>query len=273
MVEHPEKCIAINTLLMLISFFGVVYSGAAGAILYSKVEKIKGEGQVSFSDPCVVRFGSGLIPIGAEEGKHSELCPCPVLEFRILNHNHHTSMGVIANSEVHCLASVEDERTKKDGSDDEIFAAGETKRVNLPRRLFSTMKLINGEHPFFRRCWTATHVIDENSPLIKKKMRDVIKKNDGFWPKKCNDAEAIQKQLIFKEIIVNFTGVSKRTSKDVHAQRVYDKADVIVGYQFINVLKKKETNVEVRGDLLNDITEQNGDDKGENLTSLLVNTF
>lgn len=279
-MDEPEKCIAINTLLMLISFVGVVYSGAAGAILYSKVEKIKGEGQVSFSDPCVVRFGSGLIPIGAEDEnlsaltreKTKHLCPCPVLEFRILNHNHHTSMGVIANSELHCLASVEDERQKKGGDNNSIFI-GEDSRVHLPRRLFSTMELINGEHPFFRRCWTATHVIDEKSPLIEKKMREIIRKNDGFWPEKYNNAKDIGRLLTFKEIIVNFTGVSKRTSKDVHAQRVYDISDVIIGYQFINVLNKNEEVVEVRGDLLNDITEQNGNDPGEELHSMMVSNF
>ena len=74
----------------------------------------------------------------------------------------------------------------------------------------------------------------------------------------------------FTQIIVNFTGVLRRTSKEVHSQRVYDIGDVLVGYQFVNVLNKgKEVHVEVRGHLSNNITEQNGDDEGENLESLL----
>lgn len=278
---------------MIVSFVGIVYAGAAGAILYSKVEKIKGEGQVSFSDPCVIRFGSGLIRIGAEDeeddmdderkNKTKNLCPCPVLEFRILNHNHRTPRGVIANSELRCLASVEDELGESSTSspkrpglrgqgmeDTTNYTITDDQRVNLPRRLFINMELTNGEHPFFRRCWTATHVIDEKSPLIRKNMRNRILNNHGFWPRKYNNAESIKKNLRFKQIIVNFTGVSKRTSKEVHAQRVYDIADVIVGYQFVNVLHKgDEDNVEVRSHLLNDITEQNGDDKGEDLTRLM----
>eukprot|EP00551_Chaetoceros_affinis_P005039 CAMPEP_0203673976 /NCGR_PEP_ID=MMETSP0090-20130426/14582_1 /ASSEMBLY_ACC=CAM_ASM_001088 /TAXON_ID=426623 /ORGANISM="Chaetoceros affinis, Strain CCMP159" /LENGTH=531 /DNA_ID=CAMNT_0050539743 /DNA_START=60 /DNA_END=1655 /DNA_ORIENTATION=+ len=290
-MDGVHKCVAINILLMVVSFVGIVYAGAAGAILYSKVEKIKGEGQVSFSDPCVIRFGSGLVRIGAENEedeldeerlkKTKNLCPCPVLEFRLLNHNHRTPMGVIANSELRCLASVEDEhgedksapRQDSGGRGTEDIAPltiTDDQRVNLPRRLFINMELTNGEHPFFRRCWTATHVIDEKSPLIRKKMRDRIIKNHGFWPARNNNAAQIKRNLKFKQIIVNFTGVSKRTSKEVHAQRVYEYGDVIVGYQFVNVLHKgDEDNVVVRGHLLNDITEQNGEDKGEDLTSLM----
>jgi hypothetical protein len=278
---------------MVVSFVGIVYAGAAGAILYSKVEKIKGEGQVSFSDPCVIRFGSGLIRVGADDDddgdddegddiqneKAKNLCPCPVLEFRILNHNHHTPKGVIANSTLHCLASVEDEReetldvtgrTISNKSFNRVMIE-EDSRVNLPRRFFMKMELTNGEHPFFRRCWTATHVIDEKSPLIRNKMRERILKNHGFWPARYNNAVSIKRNLKFKQIIVNFTGVSKRTSKEVHAQRVYDICDVIVGYQFINVLNKPQEDsvVEVMVELLNDITEQNGNDEGEDLSKII----
>lgn len=233
----------------------------------------------------MIRFSSGLIPIDAEEKKADKVLSrkaptktrnnesknlCPVLEFRILNHNHHTSMGVIANSELHCLASVEDERDD-DNDKDATVTIGNDSRVNLPRRLFITMQLTNGQHPFFRRCWTATHIMDQKSPLLKKKMKDEIEKNNGHWPDEagCNTAEFIKKNLKFKQIIVNFTGVSKRTSKEVHAQRVYDICDVIVGYQFVNVLQKTGDQVEVKSELMNDIKEQNGDDKGENLAEMM----
>mmetsp|Transcript_31237 Transcript_31237/g.36444 ORF Transcript_31237/g.36444 Transcript_31237/m.36444 type:complete len:493 (+) Transcript_31237:112-1590(+) len=278
-MHDVDRCIAINMLLMIVSFVGVVYTGAAGAILFSKVEKIKGEGQVSFSDPCVIRFGSGLgaeadsDEAEAEEEQNQNMIPCPVLEFRLLNHNHKSSGGVIANAELHCLASVEDETGNDLGTTERPSKKPRWKmiidhdnRVNLPRRLFINMELTNGDHPFFRRCWTATHIIDDKSPLIRKKMRERIRKNHGFWPKKCNKAEDIKRQLIFKQIIVNFTGVSKRTSAQVHAQRVYDACDVIVGYQFVNVLHKTEDDVvEVHDGYLNVITGQNGNDKGEEL--------
>lgn len=281
---------------MIVSFIGIVYAGAAGAILFSKVEKIKGEGQVSFSEPCVIRFGTGLKRLGAEEDEEEEentdemkqskdLCPCPVLEFRVLNHNHHTSQGVIINSELKCLASVEDEKSESDhtGTSDGTlrFDSLQTintnrvpkgSRIQLPRRLFLNMELTNGEHPFFRRCWTATHIIDEKSPLIRKKMRDRITKNHGFWPIKYNNAAMIKRSLRFKQIVVNFSGVSKWTSKEVQAQHVYDLQDTIVGYQFENVLEKgKFDEIIVRAERLNDITEQNGFDKGENMDHLLCN--
>lgn len=274
-IDGVEKCFAINTLLMIVSFVGIVYAGAAGAILYSKVEKIKGEGQVSFSDLCVVRFGSGLIRVGAEDehgglnnpNKTKGLCPCPVLEFRLMNHNHHTSKGVIANCILSCLGSVEDER--EDGQTKESITEEITRRagsrINLPRRLFLEMDLTNAEHPFFRRCWTATHILDQHSPLVRKKIKERIRKNGGYWPAKHNNAKSIKKSIKFKQIIVNFTGVSKRTSKEVHAQQVYDIRDVLVGYQFINILEKNDDKVEVQEEYLNDITEQNGDDEGEKL--------
>lgn len=274
-IDAVEKCFAINTLLMIVSFVGIVYAGAAGAILYSKVEKIKGEGQVSFSDLCVVRYGSGLIRVGAEDedgglnkpNKTNSSHPCPVLEFRLMNHNHHTSKGVIANCMLNCLGSVEDERDdgqNKPSIDVETFRRARA-RINLPRRLFLEMELTNADHPFFRRCWTATHILDQNSPLIKKKMKKRIRKNAGCWPDKYNTARSIKKNIQFKQLIVNFTGVSKRTSKEVHAQQVYDIRDILVGYQFINILEKNDEKVEVQEEYLNDITEQNGDDEGEEL--------
>ena len=283
-MDGVEQCIAINTLLMIISFIGIVYAGSAAAILYSKLEKIKAQAQVSFTDICVIRFGSGLKRLDTEEEYDSEDeqgCLCPVLEFRILNQNHERDKGVIINSEIHCVASVEDEfdifsfsTLRMDiplsNIDSQISPVGTSEQIVLPKRRFIGMNLINGENPFFRKCWTATHIIDANSPLIRKSMRDKISKNNGFWPMKYNNATSIKRSLRFARIIVNFTGVATRISKEVHSQHIYDIQDILVGYQFENIHSKVDNdNVVVRSERLNDITEQNGSDRGESLDDIV----
>jgi hypothetical protein len=50
------------------------------------------------------------------------------------------------------------------------------------------------------------------------------------------------------------------SASDVYAQKIYDFVDINVGYQFVNVLYKDESNgtLKVDTDLINDVREQNG---------------
>lgn len=96
------------------SLFGVLYSGFCGAILFGKVLRIQSHAQVVFSDPIVIRYGSGL-RTHSEQDENSEDegsrdvehgYPCPVLEFRIVNRLSSEVGGEIMDATLNVVANV-----------------------------------------------------------------------------------------------------------------------------------------------------------------------
>jgi hypothetical protein len=99
-------------------------------------------------------------------------------------------------------------------------------------------------------------------------MRSRIRKKNGNWPNhktKYNTAQYIRNSMKFEEIIVSFNGVSKNTSCEVNAQKVYDQCDVAIGYQFVPLLEKAGDDIKVKIDCLNDVMDQNGSDEPLNM--------
>jgi hypothetical protein len=89
--DNPTNCIFITFICSLESFLGVLYSGFCGAILFGKVLRIQSHAQVIFSDPIVIRYGSGVQQGADQDGALDDekdgpkRLPCPVLEFRVIN--------------------------------------------------------------------------------------------------------------------------------------------------------------------------------------------
>ncbi len=283
-------CPGINVLLMVEAFIGVCFAGACGAILFKKVVEIQSQAQVTFSQPVVIRFGSGLIAVeesgsagggqdGADlvdEGDKPDEVSCPCLEFRIVNLLHSYENGVISDASISCTVGIEEELNEEDEREtieqDSILSSvnskqkDKVKRVQLPKKSFLDLEIVNNEHPHFKRVWTVFHILNENSPLLSARLRKRIKNNNGMWPKRKkksahDEAQFIAKNLSFEEIIVSFNGISKHTSCEVNAQKVYGGCDVVIGYKFFPILKKQGDDVRVLLDCINDITEQNGPDE------------
>ena len=103
------------------SLLGVLYSGFCGAILFGKVLRIQSHAQVIFSDPIVIRYGSGVAEGGDYDngpdsdddgenmGKSGEpkKIPCPVLEFRIVNRLFNEAGGEIMDATLNVVANVD----------------------------------------------------------------------------------------------------------------------------------------------------------------------
>jgi len=261
-------CQVFNLFLIFEAFCGVCFSGASGAILFAKVAEISYKAQITFSSPMTIRFGSGvLFQDNDDESESEEDCfdkgkgkghPCPVLEFRILNKLHGIPNGVITDATISCATGSKEEKSALPQME---LSDAETKRVILPRKVFRNCEIVNDCHPFFKRCWTASHILNQNSPLLIPKMRKRIERNGGLWPQKYNTAEVIDACLDFDEIIVSFNGISKHTSCNVNAQKVYDRCDIVIGYDFVSILEKEEGVVKVKAEFLNDVVHQDGPDK------------
>lgn len=128
-----------------------------------------------------------------------------------------------------------------------------------PTRVFHKLEIETDSHPFFRRVWNIRHRLDEGSPLLTSRARRAIAQNNGCWPSEWNDYVSVRSHLRFTELIVSFSGTANASGSSVYAQKVYDFADVNVGYAFAQLLhmsRSKKLVVDKR--LLNDVLEQNG---------------
>mmetsp|Transcript_1636 Transcript_1636/g.2343 ORF Transcript_1636/g.2343 Transcript_1636/m.2343 type:complete len:523 (-) Transcript_1636:240-1808(-) len=306
--SNPTNCFFINFVCSLESLVGVLYSGFCGAILFGKVLRIQSHAQVIFSDPLVIRYGSGITQ-GANDDKEKEdddeeadpKIPCPVLEFRIVNRLYNELGGEIMDATLNCVANVDSndldpardhsEHSMRSDSGSDAGSSGygnsEHSAVNslsrflafsgfslhrqqqtvdedptsrlVTKHIFSKLHIEASDHPFFKRVWLARHTLDEDSPIVKPRIRRQIKRNGGFWPNKYNNYAAIRDSLQFNQILVSLNGVSNVSASDVYAQKIYDFVDVNIGYQFVNLLYREgDGKLGVDTDLVNDVREQNG---------------
>jgi hypothetical protein len=310
------NCFFINFICSLESLLGIVYSGFCGAILFGKILRIQSQAQVIFSDPIVIRYGSG-VQEGIEDSNSTNKNPCPVLEFRIVNRLFREVGGEIMDATLNVVANIDaqdadpsllvetpsagnngnssihstgmSEASSDDGSGhvanlrsaaggrrksffqratDPIRSMATSERntkVDNPssklvdKHIFSKMQIEASDHPFFKRVWLARHVLDEQSPIVKARIRRQIRKNGGAWPERLNTYTAIKDSLRFNQILVSLNGVSNVSASDVYAQKIYDFVDINIGYQFVNILyRDSDGSLGVDTDLINDVREQNG---------------
>ncbi len=129
----------------------------------------------------------------------------------------------------------------------------------VPRRIFSKLDIETDRHPFFKRVWHIRHVLNQNSPLLSHHAKGLVEENQGYWPEELNTYEQVRKHVHFYEIIVNFSGTSNVSGATVYGQKVYEFADLNVGYRFAPLLFKSDTGkLVVDSSLLNDVLEQLG---------------
>jgi hypothetical protein len=130
----------------------------------------------------------------------------------------------------------------------------------VPRRIFTKLHVDPSDHPFFKRVWIVRHVLDQDSPLLKAHARVMVCNNGGYWPSELSSYDGVRAAVSFEQILVSMTGTSNADANTVYAQKVYDIADVIVGYRFANMLYRDSGDESLQVDLrlLNDVTDQAG---------------
>jgi hypothetical protein len=106
----------VTIVVTLEAFVGILFASFCGAILFAKVARIQSFAQVMFSDPIVIRYGTGVMvdhDDASEEDESSSMdtdiiqIPCPVMEFRIVNRLHSTPGGEIIDASIQIVASID----------------------------------------------------------------------------------------------------------------------------------------------------------------------
>jgi hypothetical protein len=164
--HNPSNCLFITVICSFESFIGVLYSGFCGAILFGKVLRIQSHAQVEFSDPMVIRYGSGIDPPYTSDDEDDEedskipKIPCPVLEFRVVNKLFAEEGGEIMDGSLNVVANTDapdvddptasSERSPSinmDSSMSDSFGTDSTRKDGTPKRrgsTFGNLKLARG---------------------------------------------------------------------------------------------------------------------------------
>lgn len=62
-------------------------------------------------------------------------------------------------------------------------ATGGASTLDLEKKVYYPISLSPDSHPHFSRIWYARHVLNAESPLLKREIRDMIVKDGGKWDK------------------------------------------------------------------------------------------
>jgi hypothetical protein len=326
------KCVGMTIFITMEAFTGILFASMCGAILVAKVARIQSFAQVNFSDPIVIRYGSG-VSIDKEEREkddpeiensmlereeHVEHIPPPIMEFRINNRLHSIAGGEIIDASVNIIASIDasqacptlasNKNMKRKGGGkkkkirrvnhtgkkgtilstdpgpssptprvEPLSLGGFMRSVSLnktsnhaigedptghlvPRRIFAKLEVEAPDHPFFKRTWILRHELNENSPLLKAHARQLMRLNQGYWPRQLNTHQQVRDAIHFDQILVNMVGTSNADVSTVSAQHAYDFSDLCVGYRFVNQIFHDPYNGTLQLDtkLINDVTVQVG---------------
>ena len=110
----------MSILTGLEAFSGYLYVSFCGAILFAKISRTASHAQVTFSDPVVIRYGSGVATdSGEDEGSEEcdkprirtlSMLPCPVLEFRLINRLSRQRRGEIIDATLQIVASIDEKQ-------------------------------------------------------------------------------------------------------------------------------------------------------------------
>lgn len=138
----------------------------------------------------------------------------------------------------------------------------------VSRKVFAKLEIESQEHPFFKRIWVAKHILNQESPLLKGPVKNLVRWNNNHWPRELCHSQAVRDSIKFDQILVSLSGTANADCNSVYSQKVYDYADLCVGYQFVNMLYRQHDGTGsgsgsggdlcVDGSLINDVIEQTG---------------
>lgn len=128
----------------------------------------------------------------------------------------------------------------------------------MPKINFSTLEIEEPQHPLFKRTWVGKHILNKDSPLLKENVKQRLRRNDNKWPDDLYDAGGIKNSLEFNQIIVSITGVSNVSGSDVYAHNIYQFNDVVIGFEFVDILVYEKDTPKVDIHALHCVVEQVG---------------
>jgi hypothetical protein len=171
-------CYVLRYLCAFEAFVGIVFFSLLGAIFFTKIGLTFGEAPITFSRALCVK----------KHGNSNEF----VLEMQIVHDKANRGGGhEILRATLQCIVAVDVSDTNQ--SSDSISEVHSRGRPTLarsnqlpsfylyprsPKQTCYTIKLEGGEHPYFNRVWHCHHILNGDSPLVKKNIQFIDNVND-----------------------------------------------------------------------------------------------
>lgn len=269
--------------------------------MYSKLMRLLAHAHVQFSSTLCVQYGKGTeggtVRYGQlnfrasvsvdvfhrltaedlldddEDEKKNEESPAgsddgyPVIEFRMINDRANHEGSEIWDCQIRGIVQLHKEKpsTDSDAAANAALkdkAAGGGSTLDLEKKVYYPITLTPDSHPHFSRIWYARHVLNAESPLLKREIRDMIATEKKWDPgTTCSNSVTlacksftlfIQYIFVFvshstclidfntwKEIRdclnpfislrITLSGTSAVSASTVFAEHVYEFDDVYVG--------------------------------------------
>ncbi|KAK1737864.1 potassium channel family protein [Skeletonema marinoi] len=269
------RCYPIRLVCAFVAFTGVLFGSTTAAIMYSKLMRLLAKAHVTFSSTLCVQFGRGnegstvrfgqfnfrasVAPAVAmksismedllndsDEDTNKREDPLstsdegfPVIEFRMVNDRANHEGSEIWDAQIRGIIQL-----KKDvnpSNKPNAKATGGESTLDLDKKAYYQFALTPDSHPHFSRIWYARHVLNAESPLLKREIRDMIVQEGGKWDKDFNTASEIRQCLNeFISLRITLSGTSAVSANTVFAEHVYEYEDVVVGWRFANMVYEQE---------------------------------
>jgi len=257
-VLEGTPCRFLDVLTLVEAFFGIIFVSFIGATFFAKVIRVQSQADVIFTDSMPVLYNQGVknTPCIGGSVRNVMSNQCPRLQFRIVNKRYDRKGGEIINATLNCV-SITTSNTNSVNMNSKFFDEANFTEVSYS---FSNLDITSPSHPFFRRVWNVQHVLNEHSPLLQREVRAQIKRNNGCWPDHLKTYQEVSDSIEFEQIVVNFSGTSNASNSIVHTQKIYERSDLIFGYEFVDIVYRDERQNKLMMDLsmVNNATEQFG---------------
>jgi len=271
-------CYAIRFTCAMVAFIGVLFASTTAAIMYSKLMRLLAKAHVTFSSTLCVQYGKGnegstvrfgqlnfrasvapamimknfsasdLLEDEDEDSPSGSDDGFPVIEFRMINDRANFEGSEIWDAQIRGIVQLHKEEHNTGNntkfansiqSKDKATGGGES-TLDLEKKVYYPVTLSPDSHPHFSRIWYARHVLNAESPLLKREIRDMIVKDGGKWDKDFNTWEEIRDCLNeFISLRITLSGTSAVSASDVYGEHVYEFDDVCVGWRFANMVYEK----------------------------------
>ena len=294
--DHPG-CYPIRLMCAFVAFVGVLFASTTAAIVYSKLMRLLAQAHVKFSSTLCVQFGKGnegstvrfgqlnfrasvatsaMLKFSPEDLLDDDSCKdddsdeaaggsedgFPVIEFRMINDRANHEGSEIWDAQIRGIVQLHKEKPagEKGGDTSNNGAAGGESTLDLEKKVYYPISLSPDSHPHFSRIWYARHVLNAESPLLKREIRDMIVKEGGQWDKgkstvifefcpyefcinlrfsssnnlaDFNNWTEIRDCLNeFISLRITLSGTSAVSASTVYGEHVYEFDDVCVGWRY-----------------------------------------
>lgn len=105
----------------------------------------------------------------------------PVIEFRMVNDRANHEGSEIWDAQIRGILQVKKDVNPSNATNSK--AAGGESTLDLDKKAYYQFALTPDSHPHFSRIWYARHVLNAESPLLKREIRDMIVQDGNKWDK------------------------------------------------------------------------------------------